>query len=333
MQQRNLLLRLGVGGVGALWVCGELLDLSAALGQSVGIGVRSSRETKHMLVAESLPKQLAFTVTSRSRFDLGSTGLTEWPGARVLLQHVTDTMPLTAGGTLLEIGSGVGTAAVGIALAAEAAAACSGVVGAEPLRVVATDVDEAALALLRHNASQSDCGELLRVEHWDAATGCGGLKSLPVPLSCLTHVVGSDVVYFGGAHDAASPRGLVPTLAALLEAQPLLDITLVCMERFPVERGRDPALLMLEEQCRAAGLHVSRQRVPKQTVHRVQEAQRVLLRVAWQMYGLWDSIWIYKIRRLASGECGEEDISLRGELSARHAPLLTDDQFWADRWS
>ena len=72
--------------------------------------------------------------------------------------------------------------------------------------------------------------------------------------------------------------------------------------------------------CRRAGVHSESERV--------ESAQRLLLWAAWWIYGLWDSIWVYKVRRLRSGECAEGP-SLRGELSARNAPLLTDDQFYA----
>ena len=65
---------------------------------------------------------------------------------------------------------------------------------------MATDYCDETLALLRANVAEHGLGdERLRVCKWDAAAGARALATLPVPLGELSHVIGADVVYHGGA--------------------------------------------------------------------------------------------------------------------------------------
>ena len=94
--------------------------------------------------------------TSQLKFDARTRspiGCLDWPAGRVLLQWALDHLP--AGSTTLEVGSGIGTVSVGLACANR--------------DVVATDVDEEALELLRSNAALN--GATLAVSQWDASLG------------------------------------------------------------------------------------------------------------------------------------------------------------------
>lgn len=251
------------------------------------LGLRTMKRVHHTINSPSLaaPLQLKFDARTRSPI-----GCLDWPAGRVLLQWALDHLP--AGSTTLEVGSGIGTVSVGLACANR--------------DVVATDVDEEALELLRSNAALN--GATLAVSQWDASLGESALAALPVNPKTLTHVIGSDLVYFGGAcaDGTSDSPGLVATLAALLRAQPALEITLLCIARGPVAvpinadadqplRGAVPTLAPLppeymplesfEQACEEHGLHAVRSCVPDDTVQRVQASQWPLLRASWWLCG------------------------------------------------
>lgn len=167
---------------------------------------------------------------------------------------------IAAGGTILEIGSGNGTTAIGLAL-----------LGAPTgTRVIATDSDPVALQNLRENAranglhvegegadgpapdaaaarasaggtgrDSSEKGRTpqargsLRVSEWDV-TSPEAAETVPAAVSELTHIIAADVVYHGGAEpdDGERAAGLVPLLGLLLKQQPELTATLVLVDRF-----------------------------------------------------------------------------------------------------
>lgn len=169
-------------------------------------------------------------------------GCTEWPAGRVLLEWAVGQVPPT-GATVLEFGAGVGVTALGLAMASSARD--------EPLpgqatrtTILATDVCEESLENLRANAAANGVGcstpmapGVLSVGVWDAAGGEAAVERLKTDFgldpSDLTHVVGGDVMYHGfeGAVAEAN-KGLASTLAALLKANPNINVTLLLVDRF-----------------------------------------------------------------------------------------------------
>ena len=100
----------------------------------------------------------------------------------VLLQWCVDSLPPDA--QVLEIGAGIGTTAIGLALATAH--------NQNALRsIVASDSEDEVLSLLRQNAEANGVADLPIVK-WDASRGAASLDSLPVPARQLTHVIGSD---------------------------------------------------------------------------------------------------------------------------------------------
>ena len=87
-------------------------------------------------------------------------GLLDWPAGRVLLQWAIDVLPPTA--CVLEVGAGIGTAAIGLALAGTVQA------------VVATDYDPVVTRLMRENAAANG------VESTSASAGGKGSPSMLV---------------------------------------------------------------------------------------------------------------------------------------------------------
>ena len=180
-------------------------------------------------VAAIRPK-LANAKTDSRCPSLSSTGCVDWPAGRVLLQWALDGGVPRSGGTVLEIGSGVGLASIGLALAiaagdgrspAKAQAAPSAASAPPPSHVIASDVCQEALANLRANAAAHgllakeeaapSCSEpwpahtsaardaplpqppRLQVVSWDAAGGASAVGRLPVDARQLTHVIGADL--------------------------------------------------------------------------------------------------------------------------------------------
>lgn len=183
----------------------------------------------------------------------------EWPGGRVLLQWAIDEarlhLPLEpasspagsgtgvpggnrmSSGVIMEMGAGIGTTSIGIAVAAASLAATqAAAIGSAPLPspagdpqvggamsdsnlvVVATDVCEEALRNLRSNVSAHGRAVVergrglveLRAEPWDACRGEESVDALPVPIGSLRCLIGSDVVYHGfdpwpGKSNTAAP--------------------------------------------------------------------------------------------------------------------------------
>ena len=126
--------------------------------------------------------------------------------------------PAPTARSFLEIGSGIGTTALGLALANSS--------GQSSRQIFATDIDEEALELLAFNATRNGLAEpaLLTLAQWDAAHGAQSVTALEhlVPVKQLTHVLGSDLIYWGGADDSlhAKDLGLVHTLSQLCRACP-----------------------------------------------------------------------------------------------------------------
>jgi len=206
--------------------------------------------TLHLPGAGKAPNALQVHVRVKARPP--PIGCTEWPAGRVLLQWAVNEVPPT-GATVLEFGAGVGVTALGLALR-------SGILQGKgikqeekecPTRIVATDICEASLENLRANAAANGIAvrsvaldssspksqASLTVGVWDAVGGDKALERLRDDIGidpcALTHVIGGDIMYHGFDSMAAeASRGLVSTLAALLHANPQINVTLLLVDRF-----------------------------------------------------------------------------------------------------
>ena len=142
----------GVGGALALYTLDEQFDL------------RRWRVARHDISAPSLAARLPLTLQARTRPP--PIGAMDWPAGRVLLQLLLEgdkvrglpPVPLR-GAAVLEIGAGIGTAAVGLGMAVKQAESRqpdsfmpAGRVRPPPTRVLATDVCTESLAILASNA-------------------------------------------------------------------------------------------------------------------------------------------------------------------------------------
>ena len=334
-----------VAGVGGL--CLALADEHLEL--------RQWRQETQRVMASPQPVDVVIRSRVRASEHESGQGCVDWPAGRALLQWALDGGLPESGATVLEIGAGVGLTSIGIASAARQRAASDECKGSTPNTVVAADVCDAALANLHFNslanlgsapsaprdavtahdptatsasAAPNDAsygGGALRVLRWDAAGGASALSRLPVDVSRLTHVIGADLVSLpyqqlpsAGGEDtgvADADRGLEATLAALLEANPRLEIALFLTDRTqggavgalaavagqpvggPGMPSGDPSLRRFERRCEQLGLTLERLPVPDSVVARVTAAQTPYTRACWWLADTWDGLWLYKVRR------------------------------------
>ena len=272
-------------------------------------GTRRWKRVEHLDITS--PRTATFCLDLRAVWKAPPLDSIDWPAGRVLLQLLLDTLPLRDA-KVLELGAGIGTTAVGLAIATSNS-------------ITAVDHDRDALQLLQKNAQRNGVTSL-HTALWDAAGGRDAAQALPESVGAsLTHVVGSDLVYHGGAEDASVAddkncgRGLASTLAALATAHPDVEMTLLLVERFPRpaasipaehagngwEGRRDPALVAFERRCASNGLRFDRVRVPDDTQRRVHEAQWPWMRAAWWLNDTWDTLWVYKLVQ-KSDACGRK---------------------------
>jgi SAM-dependent methyltransferase len=314
----------------------------AALAADEYLDLRRWKRVAHSIREPVSGDVVSFSLRARTRPP--PIGSMDWPAGRALLDWSAAEglhCPHSAA-TVLEIGSGVGTTAIGLVLLADHAIRISARPEAQ-LRVVATDVCEASLSNLAANARANGLPAegvesfegppaappppaRLITARWDAACGAG---SLPHGLkSQLTHVIGADVVYAGGADGVLiqqarhrqgceggsdSPRaGLAATLDELLRLAPQAQVRLVLVNRFaggavatlaavasvPVQSTTvNPSLTAFEDACRARGLRVEASPVPLDVIKSVQATQSLLTRVAWLLADTWGGLVCYRICR------------------------------------
>ncbi len=205
--------------------------------------VRPWRTNTHTV---SVSANERFRMDIRNKAAPPPIGALEWPAGRVLLQWALDGGIPRTGCSVLEIGSGVGTTCIGLTLACNnnntnnhdddvADGAKAHETGRQqhtssmaPTRVIATDICNASLDNLRHNARSNrvhvhpddetavthtsssnttvhvhtqknapSCSTM-EVYNWNAGSA-SAVKTLPVDIRTLTHVIAADVVYSGGA--------------------------------------------------------------------------------------------------------------------------------------
>ena len=128
----------GAGLAGGVWTfdehLGPLLTREPPL---LNLTFGSMAVHRHTVHSPSLPAPLDLKLCcSRRPPPLGGI---DWPAARVLLQWALDTLP-PVGASVLEIGSGIGTVAVGLSLASRTN------------KIIGTDNDCDALRFMRDNS-------------------------------------------------------------------------------------------------------------------------------------------------------------------------------------
>ena len=274
---------------------------------------------------------LLFAICSRARAsdDEAGQGCVDWPGGRVLLQQALHDGLHDPGSRVLEIGAGVGTASIGLALAQRRRR------GGGSSSVIASDVCDHALGVLRANAEvnglgdgcRQDGGGGLRIASWDAAGGAAAVARLPVPADSLTHVIGADLVSSPVYSDGGAAGGLEATLASLLEAKPDLRVTLLLVDRRggaavgalaaaagqqPSGAVGDPSIAGFERECARLGLRVERRPLPQRVVDGVVASQGLGERLRWFLGLTWESLVLYDVKAGGREEGHAAPFSSRG---------------------
>eukprot|EP00967_Tisochrysis_lutea_P046734 scaffold56841_cov30-Tisochrysis_lutea.AAC.2 len=320
--------------------------------------LRKWKRVSHTVREPHSGELLSFSLRARRRPP--PIGCMDWPAGRALLEWVAADglhrpFPGTTN-TVLEIGSGVGTTAIGLALLSHRTRDQNDAPSA--VQVIASDVCGESLSNLCDNAkasgilpvqskdlvSTSLASDPLLVTEWDAASGA---SALPANITTrLTHIIGADVVYAGGAdgvlfernlcasqtvgspegvgRDAQSDRaGLARTLHELLSIAPNAEVRLMLVNRFaggavatlaavanvPVKSTIvDPSLSTFEEACRKHGLRVEISPVPSDVVRSLNSALPISDRLLWFLSDTWSALVCYRIYR---EELTSEDSGLK----------------------
>lgn len=232
-------------------------------------------------------------------------GCVLWPAGRALLHWALASEHIGPDAVVLEMGSGCGLTAIGLALAS-----APGRVS----RVVATDACDASLRNLSHNVAANGCADRVSVERWDIGEG-----ALPPSAADATHVLGADVVYHGAAGEQ-----LVGALARLLHERPRLHIFVLLVDRFsgagfagvraaagmpdvsvvPAHQ-LDPEIERFEQSAAAAGLELRHELITERMVGDAAASQSAWERVQWWFVGHWDGMRLYRVL-LAGAEDGAD---------------------------
>jgi hypothetical protein len=106
--------------------------------------------------------------------------------------------------------------------------------------------------------------------------------------------------------------GLEATLAALLDANPGLSVTLVLYNRLAggavsalasnvgMQDGGcalDPAIAAFERRCSEHGLRTRREALPRSCAQRLAATQPPHVRAQWLLGGVWDGLLLYHVSR------------------------------------
>lgn len=274
--------------------------------------MRTWKEIKHEVPIEE--SGTTVNLKLRAKCAPPPIGTMEWPAGRILLQWAVDGGIPLVGATVLEIGAGIGTTSVGLALASEKIGATRGL---RPTRVFATDICKESLDNLASNAEMNGV-QNISVLPWDGASG--HLLSLPFDPRELTHVIGADVQYHGfngkDANEAEDQRGLARTIEELLKVNPSLsgNITLVLVDRFSgaafsamsqvagispdapaVPIGIDPALASFIGDCERFGLVATREALHPDVELRVAAGQSWIQRLTWMFCQYHEGMKVYRI--------------------------------------
>lgn len=309
----------GVATIGWLWL-DERFDL------------RKWRRVSYDVVQQSGAEPIRLSMRCRTRPP--PIGCMEWPAGRVLLQWAVDEADIAnEDGVILELGAGIGITAIGLAMARQQQQQKQQ--RRSVASVVATDVCDATLGLLRENAAAHGLSpDTLNVAKWDAAGGEASLATMPCRLDAVTHLVGADVVYHGfGVNNAADNTeleattadvGFPHTLAALLKAKPSINVSLLIVDRFSggavaavaASAGvphqstvEDPAISRFIRTCEELGLDVEKTPVPSAVLAKVAASQSLINRAYWYLAGHYAGMTILKVTPAPPGRHMYEHIA------------------------
>jgi len=200
-------------------------------------------------------------------------GCVLWPAGRVLLDYALKELPPES--VVIEVGSGCGLTAIGIALARPS------------IKVIATDRCNEALKNLEHNVQCSDLSGKVDVLHWNVADNN---HNLPFDVSQVTDIIAADIIYGTGADD-----GLVHSLARLFGINPNLRVHLLLVERYGAESegvGFDSSITNFEaafgKEGPGAGLDCTSKRLPESILSRATARSNY-----WWSHASWWFSWYY----------------------------------------
>ncbi|KAJ1636737.1 putative methyltransferase-domain-containing protein, partial [Pavlovales sp. CCMP2436] len=243
----------------------------------------------------SLAGEVRATLRIRERRAPPPIGAAVWPASHVLLHWALDAWGAagpSGGAMVLEIGSGAGLTAIGLALASQPGSVRS---------VLATDACPEALANCRRNIAENNAGHLVRTAEWDIAF------EPPCDVQEITHVLAADVVYHG-----ASGAQLVSRLKAMRDANPKLVIGLILVDRFSggavaslgamngvnaatvnLTARLDPAIEAFERAAADVGLELHWEPLGEGVARGLTESLPWVEQTRWHLLGTWPSMRFY----------------------------------------
>lgn len=235
-----------------------------------------------------------------------------WPAGRVLLEWSLHDESVAgfrsaegaggARGDVLEIGSGCGLTALGLAVTERERG------GAQPRKVFATDSCPLALANLEENVQRNGVSDLVSVRSWDVSREGGGAPLSDAEMQNVSHLIAADVVYSGGC------GGLLDSLSEVARKNPRIKMHLILVDRFSggtvaglagqagvgetgVKGGAllDPAIEAFERGAAKANFSVERLRIPPEVVDAVEESLSWPAFIVWRVMGTWDGLRLYRV--------------------------------------
>jgi len=215
-------------------------------------------------------------------------GMVVWPASHVMLHGI---LPgVGKGAVVLEMGSGCGLVAVGLAKLCD------------ECHVIASDRCDASLENCRFNVELNSVADKVSVTKWDIASG-----SPPCDMKAVTHLIAADVVYHGAGGEV-----LVEELHRLLGENPHLHVWIVLVDRFSggafaavsgvagtpnvtVTARVDPQIVTFERAAAAAGLQLVQASLGKEAEGRLLASMSMWERARWALLGMWDGFRIYRV--------------------------------------
>lgn len=272
-----------------------------ALGAGVVAAFRSPWRTREYPVVVHGEERCAVRIHERR--SPPPIGGMVWPASQVLLHWALDTFSEDEGAVVLEMGSGCGLTAIGLALASPPRSVRS---------VLATDSCATSLANCEANVRRNGAERAVRVAKWDIIDDVP-----PCDVQAVTHVLAADVVYHG-----ACGEQLVKCLVRLLAANPRLDIALILVDRFSgggvsalsamagvpnasvVASALDPAVEAFERAAAEAGLKLVYEPLGEGVAKGLTDSMPWWERLRWMFLGHWDAMRLYRVRaaRVQSAE-------------------------------
>jgi len=233
-------------------------------------------------------------------------GCALWPAGRVMMFWARRQLG-NASNDVLEIGSGCGCTAIGLAQVMRSEEEKD--LESPRRKVYAIDMCEYSLANLRRNVKNNKMEESIEIVRWDLQ------GKPPFSLQRVEHLIAADVIYKGGCDRLAA------CLHDMLQENPKIKIHLLLVDRFsgsvvnavagvagvevrPSEQGEDPELEDFERSLELQGLEGRRHGLGEELRQEVMRSLPLEERMAWWLCGTWEGLKMLEIRAKKNKERG-----------------------------